>query len=156
MAENVRQKQCSVVHCRHSSGIKPSILVARFPKNRNCEPRILRNRVTSSCIPISARGSGQIGIAKGHKSDCQERRIQCLLLSPLHLKTVIPRRLPRRDSPPPPARVGKPQRRPWCGAAGVCGLIIFWPRFLNNSILSTLRIGCPRDLSWGVPRKPLL
>ena len=32
---------------RDSSGTVPPILVARFPKNRNCEPRFLRNRATS-------------------------------------------------------------------------------------------------------------
>ena len=33
-----------------SSGIEPPILVARFPQNRNCEPRFLRNRSTSRMV----------------------------------------------------------------------------------------------------------
>ena len=40
-----------------SSGIEPSFLVARFLKNRNCEPRFLRNRPTSNGERPAKEGS---------------------------------------------------------------------------------------------------
>ena len=65
---------------RDSSGIEPPILVARIPKNRNCELRLLRNRVTYTAV---LRGTSDISEEGGIASDARAR-VSLLLCSCSH------------------------------------------------------------------------